>query len=341
MTDVTSREIRLKSRPTGMPELENFALAERAIGPPGDGELRVRNLWMSVDPYMRGRMIDRESYLPPFRIGEPLQGGAIGRVVDSRNDRFAVGDYVSSMHGWREYFLTDGAMLQKVDPSLGPIQAHLGVLGMPGLTAFAGLFRIGELRDGEAVFVSAAAGAVGSVVCQLAKAHGCRVVGSAGSDAKCAWLEQEAGIDAAINYKACGDLTQAVAAAFPNGIDVTFENVGGAHLEAALEQMRPRGRIALCGMIAQYNAAEPPPGPRNLVLAVARSLKLQGFIVSNHLDMLADFYAEMAKLIGEGRMKWKETVDEGIESAPGAFLKLFRGENFGKMLVKLGPDPGA
>lgn len=338
MSNIVSKEIRLKSRPVGMPAEGNFELASREIGAPGAGEALVRNIWMSVDPYMRGRMMDRESYVPPFQIGEALQGGAIGQVVASNSPGLKVGDYVQSMFGWREYEVARAEAFQKIDPALGPIEAYLGTLGMPGMTAYAGLFKIGELKDGETVFVSAASGAVGTVVCQLAKAHGCYVVGSAGSDEKCEWLEKVAGIDKAINYKTCGDLNKAVAAAFPKGIDVYFENVGGAHLEAALNSMRPFGRLALCGMIEQYNDTTPRPGPSNLIQAVGKSLKLQGFIVSNHLDIIPAFYAEMGKLIKEGKMKWQETVEDGVENAPKAFLKLFSGANTGKMLVKIGPD---
>ena len=338
MSNHSSKEIRLKARPVGMPKDSDFELATAEVPGPKDGEVLVRNIWMSVDPYMRGRMMDRESYVPPFQIGSPLEGGAIGQVVESNSDKLKVGDFVNHMLGWREFAVGDAAGFTKVDPSVGPIEAYLGVLGMPGMTAYAGLMRIGELKDGETVFVSAASGAVGSVVCQLAKAHGCYVVGSAGSDEKCKWLTDVAGIDKAINYKTCGDLTKAVGEAFPKGIDVYFENVGGKHLEAAIENMRPFGRLALCGMIEQYNATEPTPGPSNIIMAVGKSLKLQGFIVSNHFDLLPKFMEEMGPLIKSGKMKWEETVEEGIENAPKAFLKLFSGGNFGKMLVKIGPD---
>lgn len=341
MSNVASREIRLKSRPVGLPTAGDFELASVPVGEPGAGEALVRNIWMSVDPYMRGRMIDRASYVPPFRIGAPLEGGAIGRVVASTSDRLAAGDYVFSMLGWREYALAKAEAFQKVDPSLGPVETYLGTLGMPGLTAYVGLFRIAELKDGDTVFVSAAAGAVGTVVCQLAKAHGCHVVGSAGSDDKCRWLERAAGIDKAINYKTCGDLNAAVGAAFPTGIDVYFENVGGAHLEAALTHMKRFGRIALCGMIEQYNDTAPRPGPSNLILAVGKSLKLQGFIVTNHIDATAQFRTEVGALIKAGRMKWQQTVEDGIENAPKALLKLFSGGNSGKMLVRLAPDLAA
>ncbi|HEX7775385.1 MAG TPA: NADP-dependent oxidoreductase [Parvibaculum sp.] len=338
MSNIVSKEFRLKSRPEGLPTAANFELATRNISQPDDGQALVRNIWMSVDPYMRGRMVDRESYVPPFQIGEAMGGGAVGQVIASRSATLQVGDYVQSMFGWREYEVAKAEEFQKIDPSLGPIETYLGTLGMPGMTAYIGLFRIGELKDGDAVFVSAASGAVGQVVCQLAKAHGAYVVGSAGSDDKCHWLEKEAGIDKAINYKTCGDLDAAVGKAFPKGIDVYFDNVGGAHLEAAINHMNTFGRIALCGMIEQYNDTAPRPGPSNLTFAIMKSLKLQGFIVSNHFDVMPAFYAEMGKLIKAGKMKWQETVEDGIENAPKAFLKLFSGGNTGKMLVKIGPD---
>jgi NADPH-dependent curcumin reductase CurA len=318
MPAAVSREIHLASRPEGMPGPENFTLVEKPIDAPGAGEILVRNLFMSVDPYMRGRMIDRKSYVPPFKVGEVLDGGAVGEVVASGDDRFQPGDLVQHRKGWREYALARREELTALPPDTGlPPQAFLGVLGMPGLTAYAGLLRIGELKEGETVFVSAASGAVGSIVCQIARIRNCAVVGSAGSDEKCAWLEQEAGVGKAINYKSCvGDLTAAVTAACPKGIDVYFENVGGAHLEAAIENMRPFGRIVMCGMIAQYNATRPEPGPRNLVQVVGKQLKMQGFIVSSHTDMLHAFQHDMVQWITAGRMKWQETIVDGIEQAP-------------------------
>lgn len=341
MSNMISKEVQLAARPDGEPKDSDFQIVEVPVKAPGADEFLVQNLWMSVDPYMRGRMMDRESYVPPFQIGETMDGGCIGKVIESNNENFAVGDYVNSMNGWRELYVTDGAMVNKIDPAMGPIEANLGTLGMPGMTAYAGLFKVAGLKDGENVFVSAASGAVGAVVCQLAKAHGCYVVGSAGSDDKCKWLEEVAGIDKAINYKTCGDLDAAVRDAFPKGIDVYFENVGGAHLQAAINYMNPHGRAALCGMIEQYNDKEPRPGPNNLIQIVGKSLKLEGFIVSNHLDIIPDFYAEMAKLISSGKMKTEQTVEEGIENAPKAFLNLFSGANFGKMLVKISDDPSA
>lgn len=334
-TATTNREIHLVSRPVGMPSPENFTLAVTPLCAPEPGEVQVRNLWMSVDPYMRGQMIDQKSYVTPFQIGEPLNGRAIGVVTASRHPDFAVGEHVLHMLGWRDYATAPADAFQKIDVDLAPPQAYLGVLGAPGLTAYTGLFRIAELKLGDNVFVSAAAGAVGSVACQLAKAQGCRVVASAGSEEKCAWLRDVAGVDVAINYKTCADLNAAVGAAFPDGIDVYFENVGGAHLVAALNHMNLFGRIALCGMIEGYNDVTPAPGPSNLMLAIGRSLKLQGFVVRNHMDLRPRFIEETAALIKAGKMHSQETIENGLENAPAAFLKLFKGENIGKMLVKL------
>jgi NADPH-dependent curcumin reductase CurA len=340
MAEPVNREIHLKSRPTGMPKAENFELVETPIPKPGPGQFLVRNIFMSVDPYMRGRMMDRESYVPPFQVGQVLDGGSVGKVIESHHDGFKAGDYVCGFAsgGWREYWVSEGMMMQKVDPNLAPLQAYLGTLGMPGLTAYSGLLRIGEPKEGETVFVSAAAGAVGSIVCQIAKIKGCRVVGSVGSDDKVEWLTRTAGADAAVNYKTCGNLEAAVKKECPKGIDIYFENVGGEHLEVALNLMNSRGRIVACGMISMYNALDLPPGPRNIVLVVGKSLKMQGFIVSNYLDMVPAFYADMGEWIRAGRIKWEETIVDGIENAPQAFLGLFTGANVGKMLVRLGAE---
>jgi NADPH-dependent curcumin reductase CurA len=339
MSGHKSREIRLARRPDGMPSPQDFQLAETEVPAPAEGQVLVRNIYMSVDPYMRGRMVVRESYVPPFQIGEALSGGAVGQVVESKNTGFKTGDYVSNFSGWKEWFVTSGGDLTKVDSALAPIQAYLGALGMPGLTAYAGLLKVGELKDGERVFVSAASGAVGAVVCQIAKNKGCYVVGSAGSDEKCEWLKREAGVDRAINYRTCGDLTKAVREAFPQGIDVYFENVGGAHLDAALANMRMHGRIPVCGMIAQYNATAMPPGPANIINVIPQRLTIRGFIVTDYANLTPDFLRDMSEWRKAGKMKWPETIVEGIERAPEAFIGLFKGENFGKMLVKIGPDP--
>jgi NADPH-dependent curcumin reductase CurA len=332
---ITSREIRLKSRPVGLPTADNFELASVTLPAPGAGEVQVKNLWMTVDPYMRGRMMDRESYVPPFQIGEALQGGAVGEVVASNAEGLRPGDLVSTMFGWREAFNAPAGAVQKLDTHGLPPQAFLGVAGMPGLTAYVGLVKIAALKPGDVVFVSAAAGAVGSVVCQIAKQKGHTVIGSAGGADKVAFLK-EIGVDHVIDYKAEKDLTAALQKAAPKGIDVYFENVGGEHLDAALAVANPFARFALCGMISQYNATEAPKGPSNIMLVVGKSLRLEGFIVSNHFNMAPEYLKELSGWIQSGQFKWKETVEEGVENAPKAFLKLFSGENMGKMLVKLG-----
>lgn len=334
MPALPSREVRLAARPVGLPKRSDFELAATEAPSPKAGEVQVKNLYMSVDPYMRGRMYDRPSYVPPFQIGEPLQGGAIGQVVESADPKLKPGDYVSHMLGWREAVTAPASAFERIDPQGLPLGAFLGVIGMPGMTAYTGLLAIGEPKPGDVVFVSGAAGAVGSAVCQIAKLKGCTVIASAGSDEKCAWLKAH-GADAAINYKTCGNLLQAVQAAAPKGIDIYFDNVGGEHLEVALEVARPFARFVECGMISQYNETERPPGPRNLIYVVGKSLKIQGFIVFNFMNMRAEFEREMAQWIRDGKIAWQETVMEGVENAPAAFLGLFSGGNVGKMLVKL------
>jgi len=331
----TSREIRLKRRPVGLPSAEDFELATVTLADPDPGEMVVRNLYMSVDPYMRGRMVDRKSYVPPFALGEPLNGGAVGQVVQSNGGSLAAGAYVLNGLGWREAFISDGNGLTPIDPSIAPVQTFLGGVGMPGQTAYFGLLDIGQPKAGETVFVSAAAGAVGSMVCQIAKIKGCRVVGSVGSQAKVDWLRNELGVDAAFNYKEVTNLKAELGKHCPNGIDIYFENVGGDHLEAALTHMNNNGRIPVCGMISQYNATEANPGPSNLGLIIGNRLKLQGYIVSDYRARAGEFYADMKQWIAAGQIKWQETVVEGIENAPTAFIGLFTGENMVKMLVKL------
>ncbi|MDP3594604.1 NADP-dependent oxidoreductase [Phenylobacterium sp.] len=331
----TSREVRLKSRPVGLPVADNFEIATVTLSDPGPGEVQVRNTWMTVDPYMRGRMNDVKSYSPPFTLGEVMQGGAVGEVIASNDAGFQVGDLVQSNYGWRDAYNAQASMVQKLNTFGLPPQAFLGVAGMPGMTAYAGLLRIAALKEGDVVFVSAASGAVGSVVCQIAKIKGHKVIGSAGGPEKVKFLKEELGVDVAIDYKATPDLMKALEEAAPEGIDVYFENVGGEHLEAALNSARPFGRFALCGMISMYNATTPPPGPRNIAQAVGKQLRMEGFIVSSHYDMLPSFHKDLAEWHAAGKITWKETVLEGVDKAPEAFLKLFSGENFGKMLVKL------
>ena len=339
MPSIASKEWSLANRPVGMPKLSDFGASETEAPEPADGQIQVRNSWMSVDPYMRGRMYDRESYVPPFQIGEVLQGHAVGTVVASNHPDFAEGDLVTSMAGWREAWTSDPStvMATKVPKTNLPDSALLGVAGMPGLTAYAGILRVAELKDGDTVFVSGAAGAVGSTVVQIAKIKGCTVIGSAGGDEKCN-LVKELGADHVIDYKqhdSYESLLGALKEAAPKGIDVYFDNVGGDHLQAAIEAARPMARFAICGMISQYNATEPQPGPDNIIQVVGKQLTLRGFIVSTHVDMQPQFLQDMAGWIQSGQMKFEETVMEGIENAPEAFLGLFQGRNKGKMLVKL------
>jgi NADPH-dependent curcumin reductase CurA len=339
MSETLGYEIRLKRRPVGMPRESDFELVQVPVSEPGEGKVLVRNIYMSVDPYMRAKMIDRESYTRPFQLGEPLYGGCVGQVIASRSELFHVSDYVFSWQGWREYLISDGGNLTQIDPAIAPIQAYLGTVGMPGMTAYIGLLTIGQPKARETVFVSAASGAVGAIVCQIAKIKGCRVVGSAGSDEKVAWLMDEARIDAALNYKKTDDLMAELGKHCPNGIDIDYENVGGQHLEAAMQHMNNFGRIVVCGLISQYNVTEPQPGPRNLRLVYEKRLTLRGFIVTDHYDRRPQFLADMKQWISEGKIRWQETIINGIENAPRAFIGLFDGENLGKMLVKIGPDP--
>ncbi|HEY0283308.1 MAG TPA: NADP-dependent oxidoreductase [Rhizomicrobium sp.] len=332
-----NRNVRLIRRPLGLPAPADFQLVESQIPSPNPGQVLVRNLFMSVDPYMRGRMADRKSYFPPFQLGEVLQGRAVGKVTAGEAGDLRPGDYVSSMNGWREWFVSNGEGLKKIDPASAPLEAYLSVLGATGMTAYIGLTRIDKVKDGDRVFVSDAAGAVGMTACQIARNRGAHVIGSAGSDEKCAFLRDELKIGA-INYRKTSDLAAALADAFPAGIDLYFDNVGGGHLAAALDNMRVGGRIVVCGMIGQYNTVSPPPAPVNLLNIGVRSLTMRGFIFTDHLDLTEPFEREMRAWIAEGKMIWRQTVITGIENAPAAFIGLFKGENFGKMLVKLGED---
>ncbi len=334
-----NRQILLAARPTGWPDQSNFRLEETPIPEPAGGQFLARNIYMSVDPYMRGRMNDRKSYVSPFQVGQALEGGAVGQVVKSNHPGFAEGQYVSSFQGWREYFVSGGERVSKIDPALAPISAYLGILGIPGFTGWYGLKEIGKPQAGETLVVSGAAGATGSLVGQIGKILGCRVVGSAGSDAKCSYLTGELDFDAAINYKTAGDLYSALREACPKGIDIYFENVGGPMLDAVLRLINPFSRIPLCGMISQYNLAAPEPGPRFLVSMIPNRTLMQAFIIGDHMDRLLEFIREVGGWLKAGRLKYQETVVEGIENAPRAFLGLLRGENLGKMLVRLGPDP--
>jgi NADPH-dependent curcumin reductase CurA len=329
------REIELAARPQGEPQPKDFHLAQVNVPDPVAGQVLVRNTWMSVDPYMRGRMNEGKSYVPPFQVGKALDGGAVGEVVVSEDPSVSVGATVLHGQGWREWAVLPATSVKLVDTQLAPPQAYLGVLGMPGLTAYAGLLDVAALREGDVVFVSGAAGAVGSLVGQFAKLRGHTVIGSAGTAAKVDHLVQDLGFDAAFNYKD-GPVLDRLRRAAPDGIDVYFDNVGGEHLEAAIDVLNVHGRAALCGAIAQYNATEPSPGPRNMILAVGKRLTLRGFIVGDHYGRFTDFVEHVAPALAEGRIQARETVVEGLEHAPQAFVDLLRGKNTGKMLVRLG-----
>jgi NADPH-dependent curcumin reductase CurA len=327
-----SREVHLVERPQGLPVAAQFRIAETEIADPADGQLLVENIYMSVDPAMRPRLAG------PTALNEAMMGGAIGRVLESRNAAFRQGEHVESMNGFREYFVSDGKGLSKLDADGMPLVAYMSVLGLTGLTAYGGLLVIGALKDGENVFVSAAAGAVGSVAAQIAKIKGCYVIGSAGSDEKCRWLKDELGLDAVINYKK-GDLRAALKAAAPKGIDVYFENVGGEHLNAALPRMNALGRIPVCGMISAYNnfgaVSEPVTTLSNIIY---NRVTMRGFVFYEFEAKRAQFLNDMKGWIKEGRLKYRTTILQGIEQAPTALIGLFTGANTGKMVVQLAKD---
>jgi len=327
-----ARAWHLKSRPSGMPTADNFELKDIALPEIGEGMMRVRNHWLSVDPYMRGRMNDVKSYVPAFQVGEPMEGGAIGEVIESRAEGFSPGDLIQHMAGWRDEAIVDARTAQKL-PNLGASpEQFLGVLGVTGITAYFGLHDAASAKQGDIVFVSAAAGAVGSVVVQVAKAKGMTVIGSAGGPDKCDFV-RSLGADHVIDYKA-GPVLKALAAAAPEGIDVYFDNVGGDHLDAALAIARNNARFAICGMIEGYNTGQ-PTSLRFIMRVIAARIRLKGFIVFDYFPRMAEFYAEMGPWVANGTVKSRETVVEGLENTPDAFLGLFKGENTGKMLVKL------
>jgi NADPH-dependent curcumin reductase CurA len=333
MSKISSWEIHLASRPKGIPTAANFCLARVELKPLQDQQVLVRNLFMSVDPYMRGRMNAGKSYVAPFELGKPLEGGAVGEVIESRAREFKPGDAVTSNFGWREYFMASPKELHPVSREIQSLSVYLGALGMTGMTAWVGLNLV-EVKAGDVVYISAAAGAVGSVAGQLAKLRGCRVIGSAGSMEKVMFLREECGFDIAFDYKT-GPVLEQLNLEAPDGIDVYFDNVGGETLEAALSLLRTHGRIIACGSISGYNEAEPRPGPSNLFNMTAKRLTMKGFIVRDWLDRQGEFEKEVGGYFRAGKLKNKETVVEGIEQAVGAFIGLFAGKNIGKMVVKL------
>lgn len=330
-----SREWHLLSRPVGWPGPGDFALVEAEVRQPGEGQVLVRNVYVSVDPYMRGRMSAAKSYVAPYELNKPMQGGAVGEVVASNAEGIEPGDHVLHFFGWREYAVVDAGNAVKVDPEAAPLSAYLGVLGMTGLTAYAGLLRTAAFTEGDAVFVSGAAGAVGSQVGQIARLKGAsRVIGSAGSDEKVKLLVEEYGFDAAFNYRN-GPVSAQLREAAPDGIDVYFDNVGGDHLEAAIGSLNRGGRIAVCGMISVYNDTEPAPGPKNLARLIQTRGRIEGLLVNDHYDLQPQFVEEVGAWVRSGALKYRETVVEGIENNLEAFLGVLRGDNTGKMVVRL------
>jgi len=326
-----TREVALAARPEGEPQMSDFEVREAPDVAPADGEVLVRNVFVSVDPYMRGRMTGVHTYVPPYAVGDTIDGGAVGRVVESASEGFADGDWVVSQLGWRERGVVAGERLRKIDPSVAPPSTALGVLGMPSFTAWIGLVEIGEAQAGETIYVSGAAGAVGSAAAQIARLKGLRVIGSAGTAEKVEWL-RSLGIEA-FNYHETRPKE-----ALADGIDLYFDNVGGTQLEAGLAALRQNGRVIACGAISRYNDARAEPGPRNLFLMVTKRLRLQGFIVFDHNARFPEFLAEVGPWVRSGELDYRETIVDGLENLPAAFAGLFHGDNIGKMLVRVGPD---
>jgi len=335
MPVMKNKQIILVSRPAGMPGLDNFATVDAEVPQPKDGEVLVRTRYLSVDPYMRGRMSDRKSYVAPFAVNEVMNGGGVGEVIESRSTAFKPGDIVTGQLPWQLYTAAGAAELRRVDPNLAPVTTALGVLGMPGLTAYFGLIDIGEPREGETVVVSGAAGAVGMTVCQIAKINGCRVVGISGSDEKNEYLEHELWADRTINYKTAVDMKQALKDACPNGVDIYFDNVGGSISDALLPLINKGARIVICGQISLYNLEQPDVGPRAQPFLLVNRALMQGFIILDYAPRFAEGVMHLAQWLREGKMKYAENIVDGFENTPKAFLGLFSGENLGKQLVKV------
>jgi len=330
-----NREIRLASRPTAMPALNNFKIVDADVPPLNNGEVLVRTLYISVDPYLRGRMREGRSYVPPFEVGQVIQSGVVGEVVESRAPEFQPGDIVTGMLGWRLYNVAKAAGLRKIDPRVAPVTTALGVLGMPGLTAYFGLLDIGQPKTSETVVVSGAAGAVGMTVCQIAKIKGCRTVGIAGSDDKNQYLRDELGVDATINYKTAGDMKQALAQACPNRIDVYFDNVGGEISDAVLPLLNHGARVVICGQISLYCLDKPDVGPRPQPYLLVNRALMKGFIVSDYAARFSEGVIQLVQWLTAGKLKYAESVAEGFQNTPQAFIGLFTGENLGKQIVKV------
>ena len=329
-----NKEIRLASRPVGLPTLENFQFADAEVPQPGPDEVLVRMLYISVDPYLRGRMREGKSYVEPFKVGEVIKSAAVGEVIESKSEKFKTGDVVTGMFQWRLYDAAKADGLLKLIPGVSP-SAALGVLGMPGLTAYFGLLDIGQPKEGETVVVSGAAGAVGMTVCQIAKIKGCRVVGIAGSDEKNEYLTRELGVDATINYKT-DNVAEALKEACPNGVDIYFDNVGGEVSDAVMPLLKKGARIIVCGQISMYNSTTPPVGPRAQPYLLVNSALMKGFIITDYMSRFTEGVTQLAQWFMSGQLKHAETIVEGFENTPQAFIGLFSGENLGKQVVKVG-----
>lgn len=331
----SNRQFVLAARPVGYPKESDFKLVESPVPVPKAGEMLVRSIYLSVDPYMRGRMSDAKSYAPPVQLGEVMVGGVVGQVVESNHTKFQVGDFVVGFFGWQEYAISDGRGVRKVDPNLAPISTALGVLGIPGLTAYFGLLDICHPQPGETVVVSGAAGAVGSLVGQIARIKGCRTVGIAGSDQKVDYLIRELGFDAAFNYRAETDYYHKLKELCPDGVDVYFDNVGGEITDAVLHLLNLKARVSICGQISQYNLEKPEMGPRLLSLLIITRSRIEGFLVTDYALRFDEGIRQMAQWLKEGKLKYREDVIEGFENMPRAFIGMLKGQNIGKQLVKV------
>ena len=333
---IESKYVALKEYiPMGNPSLSHFDLKSETISLKNDDEVLVTNKWISVDPYMRARMTERKNYKPPFEIGKPMEGTAIGEIIESKSNNFKKGDFVLSEFGWRDNFIANSESLKKINPINVPIQTYLGPLGFTGHTAYIGLFRIAKIKPKQTILVSSAAGSVGSTVCQIAKLLGCKVIASTGSDEKVEWLKKEIGVDHAFNYKKIDNLVLHFKDICPEGFDIYFDNVGGDFLEAAIFRMKNFGRIVICGRISQMNATSPGEGLKNMAHVLVKRLTIKGFLIFDHYDDYKDFENDMSNWVINKKIKWRETIVEGIENSPQAFLDLLNGKNIGKMIVKI------
>jgi NADPH-dependent curcumin reductase len=337
-TQVVNRQWRLKSRPVGLIKTSDFDLVTEAIPEPKEGQFLIRNIYLSLDPAMRGWLVDRPSYVPPVQIGAVMRGLAVGVVEKSNHPKFAVGDKVQGMFGWQEYLVSNGEGVTKLPESSLPLSANLGLFGLAGLTAYAGLLEVGQPKEGETLLVSGAAGSVGSLVGQIGKIKGLRVIGIAGTREKCDWLVKELGFDAAVNYKEA-DYKERLKAACPKGVDLYFENVGGEILEVALSRMNAFGRVVVCGLISQYNATTPVSGPSNFAAVISKRLRIQGFLAFDHAAKTKEMVSNFTEWYSAGKLKYRVDIVRGLEAAPAAINKLFDGSNHGKLIVQISDAP--